>query len=111
MKPDESCNTKNMNSFFQSIDVLAKYPNLIGALAANVLINNDKSTFCAPVMSAVVRDLKRYTKLRNETAGQRILPIGYGAATTNDLDRAVLSYLSSGDNQYRIDFWTVSTIP
>jgi hypothetical protein len=108
--PYESYNAETMNSFFQTVDNITRYPNALGILAAHLLINNDASKYCAPVISAAVRDLKRYMRLRNEYAGQRILPVGYGAATTNERDRAVLNYLSSGDGQHRIDFWTVSRI-
>ena len=99
-----------MKSFFRTADALARYPNTLGILAAHLLINSDKFKSCAPVISAVVRDLKRYTRIKNEATGQRILPVGYGAATTNELDKLVLDYLSSGDEQHRIDFWTVSKI-
>ena len=108
--PYESYKAETMNSFFQTVDIMTQYPNVLGILAAHLLINNDASKYCAPVISAVVRDLKRYMKLRNDIFGQRILPVGYGGATTNDRDRAVVNYLSSGDDQHRIDFWTVSRI-
>lgn len=98
-----------MDTFFRTVDVMASCPNTLGILVADMLINNDASVACIPVIAAVVRDLKKYMALKNEETGQRILPIGYSAATIEARDMAILDYLSSGDKGDSIDFWTVST--
>ena len=98
-----------MNSFFRTLDAVAGYSNMLGFLAANALVNNQQSASCTPVIAAVVRDLKQYMRLKSRATGHRIVPIGYGAATTDARDRAVFEYLSSGDKVSRIDFWTAGS--
>lgn len=47
-------------------------------------------------------------RLKNEVTEQRILPIGYNAATTSARDKTILGYLSFGDESSSIDFWAAS---
>ena len=42
---------------------MARFPNTLSLLAANQLINSDATLPGAPVLKAVVRDLKKYVKL------------------------------------------------
>jgi hypothetical protein len=86
---------------------MARFPNSLGILIANNLINNIRSEICAPVIRAVVRDLKKYMKLKHQAAGQRILPVGFGGSQY-DGDVKVLNYLTAGDESSSIDLWTVS---
>jgi hypothetical protein len=97
-----------MGEYFQTVNVMAKYPNTLGLLVASKLVNNQGTEKAAPVAKAVVRDLKRYMGLQNEAFGQRILPIGYDAATVEPRDMTILNYMSLGDSASAIDFWTVS---
>lgn len=96
-----------ITNFFRTVDVMARYPNSLGLLAGSQVVNNKATVSSAPVVKAVVRDLKRYMKLKSEVYSQRILPIGYNAATTNDRDKTILDYLSLGDSASSIGFWTV----
>jgi hypothetical protein len=82
------------------------FPNTLGVLVANHLINNTHSEGCAPVIRAVVRDLKKYMHLRHQAGGQRLLPIGFGAAEYEG-DRKILNYLTTGGKDSNVDFWTV----
>jgi hypothetical protein len=86
---------------------MARFPNTLGFLIANSLINNISSEICAPVIRAVVRDLKKYMKLKHQATGQRTLPVGFGGGQY-DGDVKVLNYLTDGDESSSIDFWTVS---
>ena len=88
---------------------MAQYTNTLGVFAAYTTINNHETENAAPVVAAVIRDLKKYMQMKNDATGQRKLPLGYGASTTDDRDRALLQYLSAGDEKHCIDFWTVST--
>lgn len=97
-----------MKFFFDVVDRMAKFPNTLGVSAANALINDDASLSAAPVLKAVVRDLKRYMQLKHDTTRQRILSVGYDAATRHTRDRMVLDYLTSGDKDTSLDHWTVS---
>lgn len=93
---------------FKTIDLMAQYPNTLGVLVSQHLINDEASeSLCAPVLTAVVRDLKRYMRLKRDFTGQRILPVGYGAAAAGERDRRVLEYFTSRDEESRIDFWAV----
>ena len=108
--PYESYNANAMDYFFRTLDVMAEFPNTLGALAAYKAVIGGITEACTPVIAAVVRDLKKYMKLKYEATGQRILPIGYCAATTHPRDKMILDYLSSQTEAERIDFWTVSAI-
>jgi len=85
---------------------MARFPNTLGFLIASGLINNTSSEICAPVITAVVRDLKKYMKLKYQVIGQRILPVGFGGGQYEG-DLKVLNYLTaSEDESSRIDLWT-----
>lgn len=85
---------------------MSSFPNTLGALIADHLINNTDSERCAPVARAVVRDVKKYMSLRHQAAGQRRLPVGFGGGSYKD-DRKTLDYLAAGDDDLRVDFWAV----
>ena len=108
LDPYNSYHQPAMNEFFQTVNMTAKYPNTLGLLVASNLVNDKGTEKAAPVAKAVVRDLKRYMRLHNDASGQRILPIGYDAATVDPRDMTILDYLSLGDPASAIDFWTVS---
>jgi 1,3-beta-glucanosyltransferase GAS5 len=107
IEPYKSYHQPAMTEYFQTVNVMAQYPNTLGLLAGNGVVNSPSTQRAAPVIKAVVRDLKRYMKIHNEANGQRILPIGYTAATVDQLDTTVLDFLSLGDSASSIDFWTV----
>jgi hypothetical protein len=104
--PYASYNLNNLTAFFRTVDAMAVFPNTLGVLVANHLINNSRSESCAPVIRAVVRDLKEYMRLRHQARGQRLLPIGFGAGEYEG-DRKILNYLATGDKDSNVDFWTV----
>ncbi|KAI6993081.1 FACT complex subunit, partial [Hortaea werneckii] len=104
--PLESYQPATLLEMFKTIDLMTQYPNTLGVLVSQHLINDAGSeSLCAPVLAAVVRDLKRYMRLKRDLTGQRILPLGYGAAAAGERDRRVLEYLTSRDEKSRIDFW------
>lgn len=85
---------------------MSSFPNTLGALIADHLINNTDSERCAPVVRAVVRDVKKHMSLRHQAVGQRRLPVGFGGGSYKD-DRKILDYLAAGDDDLRVDFWAV----
>jgi len=101
---------ETLDAYFRTIDAMANYPNTLGFLIADHLINNTRSEISAPVITAVARDLKKYMDLKNRATGQRILPVGFGAGKY-DGDLKVLNYLAAGDESSRIDFWAVCSPP
>lgn len=106
--PYASYNSPAMHEFFGVVNVMAKYPNTLGLSAGNNVINNRDSQKATPVIRAVVRDLKRYMQLQNAASGQRILPVGYSAASVESLRATTLNYLSLGEPTSSIDFFAVS---
>jgi hypothetical protein len=88
---------------------MARFPNSLGFLIVSGLINNTRSEVCAPVITAVVRDLKKYMKMKQQATGQRILPVGFGGGQY-DGDVKVLNYLAAGDESSSIDLWTVCSL-
>ncbi|KAI7159370.1 hypothetical protein KC349_g4200 [Hortaea werneckii] len=88
---------------------MAQHPNTLGVLVSHDLINDARSeSLCVPVLAAVVRDVKKYMRLKRDLTGQRVLPLGYGGASAGERDKRVLEYLSSQDEESRIDFWAGS---
>jgi hypothetical protein len=85
---------------------VANFPNALGVLIAEHLINNSDSEKCAPVIRAVVRDLKRYMQLKHRLSGQRPLPVGFGGGSYK-YDRKIVNYMTVGDSNSCVDFWTV----
>ncbi len=110
MDPYSSYHRTAMTEIFQTVNVMAEYPNALGILAGASIINSKDTARCAPIIKAVVRDLKKYMELQNVANGQRVLPVGYSAATVEQLDTTCLEYLSLGDPATSIDFWAVSLI-
>lgn len=110
LAPIKSYNPVTMASFFKTVNIMASFPNTLGILAGNEVINNDVTLPAAAVLKAVVRDLKKHMKIQNKARGQRMLPIGYNAATSSERDQEVLEYLTAGEDLTSIDFWTVSVI-
>lgn len=108
LRPYECYKSTLLTSFFKTIDLLAEYPNTLGIIAADQVVNDDKSLNAAPVIKAVVADLKRYMKLQNEINQQRILPAAYDAMSYSSRDMILLDYLTTGDLSSCIDFWSVS---
>lgn len=108
--PIRSYNQDNMASFFKTVEVMASFSNTLGVITANELINNDATMPVAAFLKAVVRDLKKYMEIQSEANGQRILPIGYGAASCDTRDQELLEYLTAGGEDISIDFWTVGVL-
>lgn len=86
---------------------MASFPSVTGVLVTEHLINNLDSEKCAPVIKAVVRDLKQYMDLKYRLCGQRPLPVGFGGGSYK-YDRKIVDYMTAGDRDSCVDFWTVS---
>lgn len=106
MDPYGSYNPENLSAFFKTVDAIASFPNTLGVLVADQLINNADSERCKPVIRAVVQDLRKYMHLRHQACGQRPLPIGFGGGSYK-YDRKVLDYMTAGDEDSCVDFWAV----
>lgn len=93
--------------------VMAAYPNTLALTASNMLVNGRGSLHAAPVLKAVIRDLKRYLACNNKIRGTRILPVGYANAAAPNINYQTdfQEYLYSGDKETTVDFWGVSCSP
>lgn len=89
---------------------MAAYPNTLAITAANSLVNGRGHLYVAPVLKAVIRDLKRYFVYCNKIRGTRLPPVGYANADVADINYNTdfLEYLYSGDKETTVDFWGVS---
>lgn len=93
--PECSYNTNYLNEVLASVKLMAKYDNLLGFFAGNEVINDDKSTWSAPYVKAVVRDIKTYIK----NAGLRKIPVGYSAADIEENRLDTAHYFNCGDDE------------
>jgi hypothetical protein len=107
--PQGSYKADTLTAFFRTVDAMASFPNTLGTLVADQLINDTHSESCAPVVVAVIRDLKTYMNLKLRATGQRVLPIGFGGAEYKQNPK-VLDYLSTQEEGSCADFWTVSAL-
>lgn len=108
MAPLESYNQELLEHYFSTVDCMAAYPNTLGVLVANEVINTHDSTAAASVIRAVTRDIKRYMALAREISEQRVLPVGYSAADVAMFRRSTFDYLTAGSRDESIDFYCVS---
>lgn len=108
MAPLESYNQELLEHYFSTVDCMAAYPNTLGVLVANEVINTHDSTAAASVIRAVTRDIKRYMALAGDISEQRVLPVGYSAADIAMLRRSTFDYLTAGSRDESIDFYCVS---
>lgn len=105
--PSTSYNPTFMDYLFHKLDTLAQYPNVIGIIAASEVIHDRESTLAAPIIRAVVRDLKAYSQLKASLSGQRILPVGVQAADIMTTASSQLQYFTAGEPEARVDFYCV----
>jgi 1,3-beta-glucanosyltransferase GAS5 len=86
---------------FATVDQFAKYDNTLLFFSANEVINDPKTTFSAPYIKAVTRDIKAYLKAR----GYRDIPVGYSAADVSEVREDTANYMNCGGNDARSDFF------
>lgn len=108
MTPFESYNQELLEHCFSTVDCMATYPNTLGVLVANEVINDHASTAAESVIRAVTRDVKRYMAMAREASAQRVLPVGYSAADVRMFTRSTFDYLNAGSQDESIDFYCVS---
>ncbi|KAI5206393.1 hypothetical protein E4T39_02407 [Aureobasidium subglaciale] len=104
--PYESYNIANVTSFIKTASIMAGYPNTLGIVAGDSVINSHPSLQAAPVLKAVIQDIKRYLAWSNKINGTRLLPVGYSTPDIQSITHApgLLEYLCLGDVKSTIDF-------
>jgi hypothetical protein len=98
---NRSYNDVYLQSVFATIDAFAKYDNTLLYYSANEVINDDKTSFAAPYVKAVTRDMKQYIKAR----GYRSIPVGYSAADVDVNRFQMAEYMNCGGDDVRSDFF------
>ncbi|KAI0010512.1 Glucanosyltransferase-domain-containing protein [Xylariaceae sp. FL0662B] len=106
--PFESYTADLLHRHFKTVDCMAAYPNTLGLVAANEVINSIPSTAAAPVVRAVVRDVKRYMGLA-AAWGQRVLPVGVSSADVRSLLKPQFDYFGAGSDAEGIDFYAFNS--
>jgi hypothetical protein len=96
-----SYNEVYLQSVFATIDAFSKYDNTLLFFSANEVINDDKTSFAAPYVKAVTRDMRSYIKAR----GYRSIPVGYSAADVDVNRLQMAQYMNCGTDDVRSDFF------
>ncbi|KAF1939684.1 hypothetical protein EJ02DRAFT_251085 [Clathrospora elynae] len=99
--PQISYNKVYLQSIFATVEMFAKYDNTLLFFSANEVINDDKTTNCAPYVKAVTRDIKSYMNAR----GLRNIPVGYSAADVESNRYEMAAYMNCGPDAARSDFF------
>jgi len=100
-EPQKSYNKVYLQSIFATVDMFAKYDNTLLFFSGNEVINDDKTTNCAPYVKAVTRDIKSYMNAQ----GLRKIPVGYSAADVESNRYEMADYMNCGDDAVRSDFF------
>ncbi|KAL2104951.1 hypothetical protein VUR80DRAFT_9263 [Thermomyces stellatus] len=100
--PYLSYNAAYLQNVFATIDMFAKYDNLLAFFSGNEVINEEPgTTTSAPYVKAVTRDMKNYIKAR----GYRPIPVGYSAADVESNRMQTAHYFNCGPDEVRSDFF------
>lgn len=100
-KPARSYNKMYLQSVFATIDAFQKYDNTLMFFSGNEVINDDKTTQCAPYVKATDRDMRSYINAR----GYRKIPVGYSAADVAENRAEMAAYMNCGPDGARSDFF------
>lgn len=82
------------------IDVFAQYDNLLGFYMGSEIINSADTSGAAPVMKAIIQDLKNYIFSRRH----RQVPIGYNLADEPRTRKPLPAYLACASTNATVDF-------
>ncbi|KAI1647745.1 glycoside hydrolase family 72 protein [Daldinia loculata] len=103
--PMMSYTSNSMQRFFQAVENLASYPNLLGFAIPDDLIKDLEPVVAAPVIRAIVRDIRRYLSLLAVKKHQRVVPVGIVALGMRIPLREQFEYCCSGDDNETVDFF------
>lgn len=98
---ERSYNDVYLQFIFSTIDAFAQYDNTLLFFSGNEVINDNATSFAAPYVKAVTRDMKAYINAR----GYRAVPVGYSAADVEDNRYQMATYMNCGSDNVRSDFF------
>ena len=100
--PKLSYNAKYLQSVFATVEMMAKYDNMLAFFSGNEVINDeDGSDKSAPYVKATQRDIKNYMSSR----GLRHVLVGYSAADVDSNRMQTAHYMNCGSDDMRGDFF------
>ncbi|SPN97739.1 probable beta(1-3)glucanosyltransferases [Cephalotrichum gorgonifer] len=100
--PYLSYNGAYLQNIFATIDMFAKYDNVLAFFSGNEVINEEPgTTVSAPYVKAVTRDMRNYIKARK----YRQIPVGYSAADVAENRMQTAHYFNCGPDEVRSDFF------
>ena len=82
------------------LDGLHQYDNILGFFAGNEVVNDVNSTIAAPVVKAVIADMKAY----RDAMQYREIPIGYSNNAESIID-SMADYMDCGNSGVAADFF------
>jgi hypothetical protein len=103
-RTNQSYNTAYLQNAFATVDAFSQYDNTLLFFSANEVIFFSNSTYAAPFMKAVTRDVRKYIKAR----GYRSIPVGYSAKDNEDILPQILDYVNCGPPEIRADFVAIN---
>jgi hypothetical protein len=97
----QSYNDVYLQSVFSTVDAFAKYDNLLLFFSGNEVIDSNKTTYTAPYIKAVTRDVRQYIK----SMSYRQIPVGYAATDVKENRWEMAQYMNCGADEVRSDFF------
>lgn len=85
------------------VDVMQKYPNVLGFFAGNEVTNDITNTNAAPFVKAAIRDVKSYIWMKN----YRKIPVGYSSSDDVSTRDSLARYFVCGGEDV-VDFYGIN---
>jgi 1,3-beta-glucanosyltransferase GAS5 len=99
-------NAELLNHFFKAVDAFSKHPSILGIVVSDAVINNSQCMHASSTIRAVVRDVKRYIRLRADIHGTRLVPVGVTSRNWLMITRPLLEYFTAGSPEERVGFYS-----
>lgn len=103
-RANQSYNSVYLQNVFATVDAFSKYDNTLAFFAANEIVFFSNTSYAAPYMKAVTRDVRKYIKSR----GIRPIPVGYAAKDNDENIAQIFDYVNCGPPEVRADFVAVN---
>lgn len=85
------------------VDVMQKFPNVLGFFAGNEVTNDETNTNASPFVKAAIRDVKDYIRVK----GYREIPVGYSSNDDASTRDSLAKYFACG-GEGTADFYGIN---
>ncbi|KAG0171613.1 1,3-beta-glucanosyltransferase gas1 [Apophysomyces sp. BC1015] len=92
------------SAYKATVDVFAKYDNMLAFIAGNEVTNNNTNTLASAFVKAAVRDIRRYI----QSSQKRYIPVGYASNDDADVRLPLKDYFNCGKAEEQVDFYGVN---